>query len=98
MGVPSGPPEASTSRIRRWEGSSQLIGICTAVIVLALVCATLCLAACILAIPYIGTVLLLPLFVFDRCYSLAFLEQLGGPWALSPATEEQVFDQPDAGL
>ncbi|UCD76048.1 MAG: hypothetical protein JSV91_03820 [Phycisphaerales bacterium] len=39
-------------------------------------CATLCIAA----LPYIGTVILLPLFVFKRCYSLCFLEQFGEAW------------------
>ena len=53
-----------------------------AAIVVGLVCVTLCVAACFLAIPYVGTVILLPLFVFARCYSLYFLEQLGGEWRL----------------
>ena len=32
-------------------------------------------AACFIAIPYVGTVLMLPLFVFGRSYSLYFLDQ-----------------------
>lgn len=36
------------------------------------------LATCgIAAVPYVGTVLLLPLIVFDRAYSICFLEQFG---------------------
>jgi len=31
-------------------------------------------------IPYLGTVILLPLAVFMRCYSLCFLEQFGERW------------------
>jgi hypothetical protein len=31
-------------------------------------------------IPYVGTVILLPLFVFLRCYNLSFLEQFGERW------------------
>lgn len=43
---------------------------------IALTCAT----CCITAVPYIGTVILLPLLVFGRCYSLYFLEQYGPAW------------------
>ncbi len=39
-----------------------------------------CLTCCLLAIPYIGTVVLLPLFVFERSYGLHFLEQFGERW------------------
>ena len=39
-----------------------------------------CLTCCIAALPYIGTVVLLPVFVFLRCYSLCFLEQYGPQW------------------
>ena len=65
-------------------GMKILIAIVSTAIVFALVIATFCTAACLLAIPYVGTVLLLPLIVFKRCYSLYFLEQLGGPWRLIP--------------
>ncbi|MHC4682470.1 MAG: DUF7544 domain-containing protein [Planctomycetota bacterium] len=37
----------------------------------------LCCASCLLLIPYIGTVILLPLFVFERAYSLYYLQQFG---------------------
>ena len=39
-----------------------------------------CATCCIAAIPYLGTVILLPLSVFVRCYSLCFLEQFGPDW------------------
>jgi len=54
----------------------------------------LCCASCLLLIPYIGTVILLPLLVFTRAYSLYYLQQFGpqfdvfrieGETALSPA-------------
>ena len=64
-----------------------VIAIATAVITFGIICVTLCLAACVLMIPYIGTVALLPFFVFNRCYSLAFVEQLGDRWILRPAPE-----------
>ena len=37
----------------------------------------LCCASCLLLIPYIGTVILLPLLVFKRAYSLYYLQQFG---------------------
>jgi hypothetical protein len=40
-------------------------------------CLTCCCLGCILALPYIGTVLLLPVFVFKRAYSLLYLRQFG---------------------
>lgn len=47
-----------------------------ALIVLA-VCCTCCLAACLFAVPYIGTVALLPVHAFRRSYSLYYLAQYG---------------------
>jgi hypothetical protein len=36
-----------------------------------------CCASCLLFIPYIGTVILLPVLVFTRAYSLYYLQQYG---------------------
>jgi hypothetical protein len=47
------------------------------VMILALVLVTCCCAGCLLAIPYLGTVLLLPVLVFKRSYSLYYLAQYG---------------------
>ncbi|MBN2582986.1 MAG: hypothetical protein JXL80_07955 [Planctomycetes bacterium] len=41
-----------------------------------------CLTCCIALLPYIGTVILLPVYVFLRCYSLSFMEQIGPEWRL----------------
>ena len=46
-------------------------------ILMAAMCITCCCAACILVIPYIGTVLMLPLLIFKRAYSLYYLRQFG---------------------
>lgn len=43
-----------------------------------------CLTCCLAAIPYLGTVILLPLYVFTRCYPVCFLEQLGPSWKFFP--------------
>lgn len=53
------------------------IAIAIAAIIMAVVLMTCCCAACILWIPYIGTVLMLPLLIFHRAYSLCYLSQLG---------------------
>jgi len=36
-----------------------------------------CCASCLLLVPYIGTVILLPVLVFTRAYSLCYLQQFG---------------------
>lgn len=43
-----------------------------------------CVTCCIAGLPYVGTVLLLPLFVFMRSYSLCYIEQYGEAWRLFP--------------
>ena len=45
-------------------------------VLLALV-ATCCLGACLLIIPFVGTVALLPVPVFFRAYSLEYMAQFG---------------------
>ena len=42
-------------------------------------CLTYCMC-CIPAIPYLGSVIFLPIFVFWRSYNLYFLEQFGPEW------------------
>jgi len=49
------------------------IGMITVVAIIA----TCCLALCLLAVPFIGTVLLLPVLVFQRAYPLYYLAQYG---------------------
>ena len=53
-----------------------LIAFAIGILAILVFCATCCLAA----VPYLGTVILLPLFVFHRAYSLYFLEQFGPAW------------------
>lgn len=54
-----------------------VLSLAIGVLVLAVVLLTCCVAGCLLALPYIGTVLLLPILVFDRSYSLLYLAQYG---------------------
>jgi hypothetical protein len=55
------------------------------VAVFALVLITCCCAGCLLGIPYLGTVLFLPVLVFHRAYSLYFLAQFGAGYDLFPS-------------
>ncbi|MDH4241668.1 MAG: hypothetical protein OEW48_19080 [Phycisphaerae bacterium] len=54
-----------------------VIALAVGIIVMACVCITCCCLGCFLAIPYIGTVLMLPILVFGRSYSLLYLRQYG---------------------
>ena len=46
---------------------------------------TCCTAGCLMAIPFIGTVLLLPILIFKRSYSLFYLAQYGPEYDVFPA-------------
>jgi hypothetical protein len=50
-----------------------------------------CLMCCLPVLPYLGTVMLLPAYVFMRCYTLYFLEQFGEPWRLFVYEEGSVI-------
>jgi hypothetical protein len=63
---------------------SVLIGMILGTAILLLVLVTCCTALCLMMIPYIGTVLLLPIFVFKRAYSLYYFEQYGPDYTLIP--------------
>lgn len=54
-----------------------VLGMVIGMAALLLVLVTCCIAGCIMAIPYLGTVVLLPVFIFKRAYSLYFLAQFG---------------------
>ena len=62
--------------------TGEILLYCLFWIVLALAsaivgCVAACATCCIAAIPYIGTVILLPIFVLLRSFSLLFLRQFG---------------------
>ena len=56
-----------------------LEGVISVVALLAVI-----LTCCIAAVPYVGSVILLPLTIFQLTYPLAFLEQLGADWRFFP--------------
>ena len=54
-----------------------VLAMAIGLMVIIVVIATCCIAGCFLALPYLGTVLLLPVHVFNRAYSLYYLAQFG---------------------
>jgi hypothetical protein len=54
-----------------------VLAVAVGLLTLAIVLVTCCVAGCLLAIPYLGTVLYLPVLVFKRAYSLHYLAQYG---------------------
>ncbi len=62
-----------------------LLGIASAILMLI----GCCLTCCVATLPYLSSVVFLPLFVFFRCYSLEFLAQFGEGWRImqAPASE-----------
>jgi hypothetical protein len=71
-----------------------VIGIAMAFIASLAMCFTLCLAA----LPYLGSVILLPLSVFHRSYSLYFIEQFGPEWRIFPRDLPSLEEEfPDTG-
>jgi hypothetical protein len=61
-----------------------VLGMVIGIMVLIVVIATCCIAGCFMAIPYLGTVLLLPVHVFNRAYSLYYLAQFGREFDVFP--------------
>ena len=54
-----------------------VLAIALGILVLLAILVTCCIACCALALPYLGTVVLLPVLVFKRAYSLHYLAQFG---------------------
>ncbi len=62
-----------------------VFGICFAVVMVFATCATCCIAPVLMSIPYISSVLLLPLLATYRLYSVEFLRQFGEEYFAFPA-------------
>ena len=64
-----------------------VLGMAIGAIILIVVIVTCCVAGCLLAIPYLGTVVLLPILIFGRSYSLYYLAQYGQKYdVFAPST------------
>jgi hypothetical protein len=61
-----------------------VLGMAIGIIVLGAVLITCCIAGCLMLIPYLGTVLLLPVLIFKRSYPLYFLRQFGPGYDVFP--------------
>ena len=72
-----------------------LFKILLALLYIVIGCISTCITCCLVAVPYVGTVILLPLFVFHRAYSSYFLAQFSPDFAalapeISPEPTQQV--------
>ena len=68
-----------------------LLALVTLIGASLLSCVAVCLTCCLAAIPYVGTVILLPIYVFHYAYGLLFLRQFGPEydvWANLAAIEQ----------
>ena len=66
-----------------------VINMAIGAIMFALMIATCCIACCILPIPYLGTVLLLPLLIFEQSYKLYYLAQFGDAYNVFTQKDQQ---------
>lgn len=69
-----------------------VIHIAISTITLIIVLITCCIAGCILAIPYIGSVLMLPLTVFLRSYSLYYIRQYSPQFNVLEDLQQELYD------
>lgn len=61
-----------------------VLGMVIGSLVMAVILVTCCLAFCLMAIPYLGAVVMLPVSTFKRYYSLHFLAQFGPEYNVFP--------------
>jgi hypothetical protein len=74
---------AATAAIMTRPGAALLYLLFSIVLWLAVAmlgCVATCVTCCIAAIPYLGTVILLPLYVFMMSYMLLFVRQYGNDY------------------
>jgi hypothetical protein len=73
-----------------------VLGLAIGAALVALVFITCCCAGCLMAIPYLGTVLLLPVLVFSRAYALHYLAQYGPAYDVFPPIPYRSASAPPA--
>ena len=61
-----------------------VLSMAIGVIVLGAIIITCCIAGCLMMLPYLGTVLLLPVLIFKRAYPLYYLAQYGPQYDVFP--------------
>ena len=67
-----------------------VLGWAIGLMVLLVILLTCCIAGCLMLLPFLGTVLLLPVLVFKRAYPLYYLAQYGPQYDVFPASPEIV--------
>jgi len=61
-----------------------VLKMASAAIVVTAILITCCIAGCFLLLPFVGTVLMLPILIFKRAYALYFLAQFGPEYDVFP--------------
>ncbi len=74
-----------------------LLTVGAGVLILMVAILTCCIAGCLFALPYLGTVFLLPVFVFFRSYSLLYFAQYGPEYNVFLAQPAPSTSQTPAG-
>jgi hypothetical protein len=72
----------------------MVLGILVAIVIIVFALVTCCVGLIILAIPYIGSVVMLPVSVTFRSFSVYFLEQFGDEFRVFPQNEGAATDTP----
>lgn len=62
-----------------------VLAIAIGFLLLVVIIVTCCMAGCLMSLPYLGTVVLLPVLVFERSYSIYYLAQFGSSYNVFPA-------------
>ena len=63
-----------------------VLNMAIGVLVLLAILLTCCIAGCLMLLPFVGTVVLLPVLVFKRAYPLYYLAQYGAQYDVFPTT------------
>ncbi len=71
------------------------VSVAVAAAIVVAGCATLCCGFVLLAIPYVGSVVRLPVSVAYRAFGLEFLAQFGPEWSVFPAPAESLPAPPE---
>ncbi|MCF7956535.1 MAG: hypothetical protein K9M75_12090 [Phycisphaerae bacterium] len=69
-----------------------VISIVISAIIVIIVLITCCIAGCLLVIPYIGSVLMLPLSVFQRSYSLCYIRQYSPQFNVLENLQQVIYE------
>jgi len=74
-----------------------VLAIALGMLVILVILLTCCVAGCLMCLPYLGTVLLLPVITFKRAYSLYYLAQFGPQYDVFPSGAPPVATAPPPG-